>query len=248
MKTGIKENVGKLFNSVISIAVLTIAIVGLFGYVLPAYNGAAGLGVSVGNYTGKVVGSVIGSFNGITKGLEDGAKDGKEDGLSAKDVTVEIKNRFKEIGRLEVMESGVKMHDVNEMGDDYAALYLLKGVAVYTVDLNAVEIKDIGQDKVELILPEIEEELFIDENATEKLAEYQKYPWSGSTKDGYTAYMNSRENIDDAVSTKLNDYTYLMEAAKSSAIKQIAIIANATTNNKKEVIVIFREGDQPDEQ
>ena len=231
----------------LSIVCMIVAVVGVFGYALPAYNNAKNLGVSVGDKTGTIVGNVIGSFDGITTGLAKGTEEGKEEGLSAKDTKSGIRNRFSEIGNLEVLEAGVKLRDVNTLGDDYAALFLLKGVAIYSVNLKDVEINDIDANSVEILLPAINVEIYIDESATEKHAEYQKHSWSGSAEDGFAEYINTRAATDQSVKEKMGYYSNLTEAAQSSAIKQIEIIAKAATGNKKEVVVSFKEGEQADE-
>ncbi len=228
------------------IAGLLCAIACLIGYALPIYQNAKNLGVSIGDKTGAVVGNVIGSFDGITTGLSKGAADGKEEGLSAKDTKSEIRNRFSEIGNLEVLEAGVKLKNVNTLGDDYAALFLLKGVAVYSVNLKDIEINDIDADTLEILLPEITVEVYIDERDTEKLAEYQKRSWTGSAEDGFVEYMNTRSATDQSVRETMEDDAALTEAAEDAAIKQVALIAKAATGNKKEVIVGFKEG-QADE-
>ena len=241
-----KRKSKKIITNILSIALMVVAVVGLFGYAVPAYNNAKNLGISVGDKTGTLVGNVIGSFDGITTGLAKGAEDGKTEGLSAKDTKTEIKNSFSEIGNLEVLEAGVKLRDVNTLGDDYAALFLLKGVAIYSVNLKDVEINDIDTNTVEVLLPAVNVEVYIDESATEKLAEYQKHSWSGSAKDGFVEYMNSRSVMDQSVKETMENYSAMTEAAQSSAIKQIEIIAKAATGNKKEVVVSFKEG-QADE-
>lgn len=238
-----KRKSKKVITNILSIACMVVAVVGVFGYALPAYNNAKNLGISVGDRTGTIVGNVIGSFDGITTGLAKGAEDGKEEGLSAKDTKSEIKNSFSEIGNLEVLEAGVKLNDVNTLGDDYAALFLLKGVAIYSVNLKDVEINDIDSNTVEILLPAINVEIYIDESATEKLAEYQKHSWSGSAKDGFAEYMNTRAATDQSVKETMENNSNLTEAAQSSAIKQIEIIAKAATGNKKEVVVSFNEGE-----
>lgn len=242
-----KQKSKKIIVNILSIAFMVLAVIGVFGYAVPAYNNAKNLGAAVGDKTGNIVGNVIGSYEGITTGLAKGSADGKEEGLSAKDTKSEIKNSFSEIGNLEVLEAGVKLKDVNTLGKDYAALFLLKGVAIYSVNLKDVEINDIDASTVEVILPPVNVEIYIDETATEKLAEYQKHSWSGSTQDGFKEYMNTRDATDQSVKDTMENYANLTEAAESSAIKQIEIIARAATGNKKEIRVSFREGGQADE-
>ena len=226
---------------------MVVAIIGVFGYVVPTYNNAKSLGITVGDKTGSIVGNVIGSYEGVTTGLAKGSSDGKEEGLSAKDTKSEIKNSFSEIGNLEVLEAGVKLKNVNTLGNNYAALFMLKGVAIYSVNLEGVEINDIDLNTGDVILPPLNVEIYIDETETEKLAEYQKHPWSGSTQDGFKEYMNTRNATDKSVKDTLENYASLTEAVEGSAIKQIEIIAKAATGNKKDIHVSFREVGQADE-
>ena len=111
------------------------------------------------------------------------------------------------------------------------------------MDLSKADINDEGTDDIRILLPDVEVEIYIDESETEKLAEYQKHSWTGSTKDGFTAYMNSRAAMDESVKETMNNYAQLKETAEKSAIKQVESIAKAATGNKKSVIVDFKEKD-----
>lgn len=241
MAMRLKGKAKKNAITLLSIALMVVALIGFFGYVIPAYNNAKNIGVSMGDTTGKLVGNVIGSYDGITTGLAKGSADGKEEGLSAKDTKSEIKSSFSEVGILEVLEAGIKLKNVNTIGDEYAVLYVLKGVAIYSVNLKDVEINDVDSSTVEILLPDINVEIYIDESGTEKLAEYQKRSWSGSAKDGFTAYMNTREVADKSVKDTLENYDDLIEVAESSAKKQVEIIAKTATGNKKAVVVRFKK-------
>ena len=247
MAIKLKGKSKKTAITILSIALMVVAIIGVFGYALPAYNNAKNLGISMGDKTGKIVGNVIGSFDGITTGLAKGSEDGKEEGLSAKDTKSEIENSFSDVGNLEVLEAGVKLKDVNTLGDDYAALFLLKGVAIYSVNLKEVEINDVDSSTIEVLLPDINVEIYIDESGTEKLAEYQKHSWSGSAKDGFVEYMNTREAADKSVKETMENYDAMIEAAENSAKKQVGIIAKAATGNKKDIVVKFKKEVQDNE-
>ena len=63
---------------------------------------------------------------------------------------------------------------------------------------------------------------------------------------GFVEDMKSRSVMDQSVKDTMENYSVMTEAAQSSAIKQIEIIAKAATGNKKEVVVSFKEG-QADE-
>lgn len=231
----------------LAIIVAVIMVVALFVFVGPACSNAENLGSDLGGKMGTMVGNAVGSFNGITEGLTKGSQDGKAEGLSAKDTTVEIANNFSKVGNLEVLEAGVTLRNVNTVGEEYAALFLWKGVAIYSVSLEDAEIKDADTGTVEILLPDIDVEIYIDDNATEKLAEYQKHPWSGSAVDGFTEYMNSREVADQSIEDTIENHDALIEAAKSSAKKQVEIIAQAATGNKKDIVVKFKTEAQENE-
>lgn len=242
-----KQKKGKMTIDILVVLLTIAAAVVLFGGVMPAYRNAENLGRDVGSKTGTIVGKAIGSFTGITDGLAKGSQDGKAEGLSAKDTTVEIANNFSEVGNLEVLEAGVTLRNVNTVGEEYAALFLLKGVAIYSVSLRDAEIKDTGTGTVEILLPDVNVEIYIDESATEKLAEYQEHPWSGSAGDGFMEYMNSRQAADQSIKDIIENYDSLIEAAESSARKQVKIIAQAATGNKKEIVVKFKTEAQENE-
>lgn len=240
MEKNVKRKLKKTAITILSVMLMVAAIIGVFGYVVPADANAKNLGASMGDKTGKIVGNAIGSFDGITVGLKKGWESGKNKGLWATDTKSEIKNSFSEAGNLEVLEAGVTLKNVNTLGDDYAALFLLKGVAIYSVNLKEAEINDLDSATVEIWLPNINVEIYIDESETEKLAEYQKNSWTGSAKDGFVQYMNTREATDKSVKDTMENYDVLVEAAEGSAKKQVGIIAKAATGNKKDIIVKFK--------
>lgn len=228
-------------EDILSVAIAVIAAIALFGYIIPSYKNAENLGISVGDKMGTMVGKAVGSYNGITTGFTEGKKNGKKEGLSAKDTKSEIRNSFSEIGNLEVLEAGVKLEDVNTLGNDYAALYFSKGVAIYSINLQNVEIHDADTNKIEVLLPQIDVDVYIDEKETKKLAEYQKHSWTGNAKDGFLEYMNSRSIMDESIEKTMANYSLMMENAQNSAIKQVGNIAKAAVGNKKEVSVRFKE-------
>lgn len=246
MKKDVKKT-RKFGTTILSIVLMFVAFVGLFAYIVPAYKDVKSLGTGLGDMTGEIVGKVLGSFDGITTGIEQGSKDGKEEGLSAKDTKSDIKNSFTEVGNLEVLEAGIKLKDVNTLGDDYAALFLLKGVAIYKIDLTDAEINETSSESIEVLLPDVLVDIYIDESATEKLAEYQKHSWSGSAQDGFQEYMNTRTAMDESVKETMENYDVLIKTAEDSAIKQVGILAKSATGNRKEITVKFKKEVQENE-
>jgi len=246
MANKLKGYAKKTAKTVLSVGLMIVTIVGVFGYIIPICKDAKSFGISTGDKSGKMVGNVIGSYDGVTKGIAEGSGDGKEEGLVAKDTNPKIKNSISEVGNLEVLEAGVKLENVNTLGDDYAALFFLKGVAVFSVNLNEAEINDKDDLTIEILLPEVNVEIYIDERETEKLAEYQKHSWSGSAKDGFVEYMNTRDAVDNSAWDMMENYDALIEVAENSAKKQVEIIAKAAVGNTKDVIVNFKKEVQGD--
>ncbi len=221
----------------------------LFVVVLPFALDSKNLGNSYGGQLGSGVGTAIGSFHGLTSGYNDGKEDGINDALDSKDdIEAAIENSVQEIGKLEVLVAGFSVQNFHEIGKEYASLELLKGNAVFTVDLNYAEIlfnRDGSHITVSLNEPDVD--LYINENDTEQLAEYQKYPWSGSAENGYKAYLNSRANSVSQIKDSMENYDTLMESAKNAAIKEITRLASAVCaytdeDSSRSVTVTFKGG------
>ncbi|MCR4912356.1 MAG: DUF4230 domain-containing protein [Lactobacillus sp.] len=131
------------------------------------------LGKDIGQNVGKSVGIALGSYKGITEGLSDGAKAGKEKGLSAEDTNVSIKNSIEKIGKFDVLVSGVRLTDVHSYSDKYSSIYLIKGSVTFSVDLSMADV-NIEDNDIKVTLPEPEGNLYTDNNAIEKIDEWEK--------------------------------------------------------------------------
>lgn len=207
------------------------------------YNAtAASRGNSIGQETGALVGKAIGSLEGITKGREEGPEAGKAAGLSARDTKADIANEIRKIENLEVLVASVKINDVHSIGEnvDYAALYLLKGDVVFSVDLSQAEIEEQGNG-IQITLPLPHGKLHIDQSQIKKVAEYQKHFFSGRAEDGFDAYLNSMLRVYEASTETLDNYDVLIEAAKKSAEKQVRQLALSVAVNTHQVNVNFKE-------
>lgn len=198
---------------------------------------------SMGTVVGQLTGSQKGKFDGSLEALanyREACAEGKEEGLSAEDTVVEVANKMKEVKRLEVLVASVKLNDISTIGDDYAALYLLKGDAVFTVDLSKAEITE-ETDGLHIMLPRLDVDPIIDESKVEKVDEYQKWSFSGKTEDGFNAYLNStRKLIEESKETLANDASLKM-IAEEAAIKQVTQLANSVAVEKRDIIVSFKE-------
>lgn len=201
---------------------------------------ADNIGNGIGSGAGKMTGLAAGSFRGVTEGLESGAKAGKDAGLNSDDMTVEISRTVKEVGNLEVLVANVEIPDYHEVGKKYAALYLFRGSAVFSVDLMEASVSKTADGEVIILLPEPKAVVNINDSETELLAEYQRKFFNGSADDGFQAYLNSLRLIDQIALEKVSNYQMLMDMAKSSARKQVEMLSKNVCINCSRITVLFR--------
>lgn len=236
-----KDSRGKRGKGKAAIGIIcSILLIGLLAVV---GHKAVTVGTDAGNAAGTFVGKVTGSFEGITQGLASGYKAGIEQGLSAEDTNIEV-SEITGMGKLEVMVA--EDHIVNnfEEGDDYKALFVYKGKARFSVDLSQAEIISDGVS-ITIKLPDPEVDFVIDENASEKMVEWQKYFWSGNMEAGYIGYMNTMSQIKDNAAEEMKSNQYLMQQAKDSAKSQVEMLARSANMGEKQIRVEFKEEEQP---
>lgn len=212
----------------------------VYRYEENAKNCAEKFGTSVGAETGELVGKAVGSWQGMTKGRVEGQAAGKEKGLSAEDTQADMAVELKEVGKLEVLVASVSLMDLHSVSEDYMALYLLKGDAVVTVDLNAAII-ETKEDTVYITLPQPEIEPRIDQSKMQKEAEYQKSKFKGSAEDGMEAYINSMNRMVIEVKETLVNYDALLEEARQLAEKQVRQIVESSMINGKSIAIGFEQ-------
>ena len=223
-------------NVICALVVALIACVLL--YVISLSFKANTIGDSLGNSLGHRTGQVAGSFQALTD-YEEAYSEGKEEGLSAEDTSAEIVNKMMEIENLEVLVASVKLHDFHTIKDDYAALYFMKADAIFTVDLSKAEIfESKGIIYINLPEPEMRLEKTSD---VEKLADYQKWGWTGAAKDGVEAYINTYNKLNEVSKDTLSNYPELIKAAEESAKKQVKELVTSVSMIKKEISVEFME-------
>ena len=235
-----KMPIGKLVKKVSSdilLIAIPVAALCIFGYL---YIRAEEIGGEIGTTAGRAAGRFTGSYEGITEGLAEGAEEGKEEGLSAKDTTVDIGNKVRNMGKLEVLSASVVLHDVIKDSDKYSSLLAFYGDITFSVDLYEAEI-DIDGSTYNVTIPPPKSTVRIDDRRSEQLAKDMKYQWSGSNKDGYTAAMNSVDQLTIKAEESINNYDYLMESAKSSAQKQIEFLIQSATKEEVVVHVSFKD-------
>lgn len=201
---------------------------------------AQNLGNDVGSTMGRATGKAIGAVAGVTKGSQDGYEAGKAEGLSAEDTKTKISNTIREAANLEVLVASVKLSDIHSVGDDYKALYLLRGNAVFSVDLGKAIVEE-RDDGVYITIPQPEMELIIDQSRIKQEAMFQKYKFSGDAESGLDAYINSMKKIVQESSSALSNYDSLIKSAKTAAKKQVEQLANSVAVNQRTVYVSFQE-------
>lgn len=226
-------------NLKLIVILLVIAAVAVLGFAIYIWSQAKTYGEDSGKKTGKIVGTAVGSWEGFSEGKE-GREDGKADGLSASDTVVKMQSSFHEITNLQVLVSSIKLNDYHKLEEKYAALYLLKRDAVFTVDLSkaVIDVNENG-DAWYIRLPQPEVTVYIDDRYTKKVAEYQKKFFNGSAEDGFNAYINSMSNLESKAKDSIEEDGSLMKCARDSAEKQIKRLAKMARVNDKEPIIVW---------
>ena len=227
---------------VVLITILALILV----FVINVRLNAQSTGSIIGERTGTLVGRAVGSYEGLTEGRREGREAGKKRGLSAEDTTVDLSGKIHEVEKLEVLIASGTFSDVLAVGEkedpDYAALISMKYNAVFTVNLENADI-ELKADGLHILLdqPELE---FNPIGETSKRNEYQRHGWTGTAKAGYEAAINSTNEIKTKATEKLAGDESLMDAARSSAITQLAQLVNAVSLSKPRVFVEFRSGEE----
>ena len=214
----------------------------VLSFINSLHTHASESGEILGATAGKAVGLAVGSFDGITRGTAAGFQDGKAAGLSRQDTAVKIED-IKKIGKLEVFVATTSMENLNKLGDDYAALYLLKGEVVFTVDLEEAV---FDSETSSIMIPKPEATTYINTSEIQKAAEYQKMFFAGSTEDGFTTYINSLQTIDKEYEKSIANDDYLQNSAREAAIRQVKLLAENSRMKGGEINVIFLENTTKD--
>ena len=206
---------------------------------------AESIGSRLGTDTGSAVGKAIGSFQGMTKGRKEGNEAGKAAGLKAEDTEAVVSNQLQQIENLEVLVASVKLSNFHEIGKEdshryYAALYLVNGNVVFTVDMSQAEIS-AQSDDLHIKLPKPKGTLYLDDSSVEKVAEYQTKIFNGSAEDGFDAYLNTMTKVQETSEETLANYEALVSAAEQAATNQVTLLAKAASNNYDQVIITFAD-------
>ena len=204
---------------------------------------AKSIGSTLGSETGSLVGKAIGSLQGMTDGKSKGTDAGKEAGLSAEDTEAVVSNQLHQLENLEVLVASVKLSNFHEIGQKdsyryYAALYLVNGNVVFTVDMSQAKISMQSKD-LYITLPKPKGSLYLDDSSVEKVAEYQTKLFNGDAEDGFDAYLNTMTKIQEASEETLDNYKTLVSAAEKAAKNQVTLLAKSASNDYDQIIITF---------
>ena len=203
-------------------------------------NRAQELGTEIGTGIGEKVGVVKGYTEALSAEIPQGKEDGKEEGLSAKDTVIVVQEKMKEVAKLEVLVASVSLDNFHTLGEKYAALYLIKSDAVFSVDLSNLLVDKID-DKLYVTVPKIDIECHDDPRESMQIAEWQKGHFSGNAEDGFDAYLNSMQQISDNREAELAKNETLMTMAKASAKKQLERLLSSICGNAIQIEITFKE-------
>lgn len=206
---------------------------------------AISFGNERGSEAGSFVGKAIGSLQGMKDGFDKGWTAGKEAGLSAEDTEAVVSNQLHKIESLEVLVASVKLSNFHSIGQEdsykyYAALYLVNGNVVFTVDMNQAEIS-AQSDDLYITLPQPEGSLYLDDSSVEKVAEYQTKLFNGDAEDGFDAYLNTMKKMQEASEETLDNYEVLISSAREAAERQVTLLAKSASNNYDQIVITFKD-------
>ena len=213
-------------------------------YAISLRINASSMGGGLGSSAGSLVGKAIGSLEGMTTGRVEGITAGKEAGLSAEDTEAEIANQIQQVENLEVLVASVKLSNFHTIGNEdnpnYAALYLVNGNVVFTVDMSVAEIT-VQEDGLHIVLPKPVGTLYLDDSSVEKVAEYQKKFFNGSAEDGFDAYLNTMAKMQEATEETLDNYDVLISSAREAAVNQVTLLAQSVSTSYDNVVIEWAE-------
>ena len=138
------------------------------------------------------------------------------------------------------MAANAKIHNVNKVGDKYAALYELGADVIFSVDISKASVLT-GDNSIEIRLPKPDVEINIDSTRTRLVAFRQKGWFSGTTEDGLTEYLNSINQLQENAQETLANYEWLEQRAEESASDQIVMLTGFVTEKGKKIEVRFEE-------
>lgn len=237
------NKISKKFPKITSFGMVLVLMAILLIFTFYWWINARSIGNEIGSDTGSIVGKAVGSFLGMTDGKKKGEQAGRDAGLKAEDTAAVISNQLHQLENLEVLVASVKLSNFHSVGQEksskyYAALYLVNGNAVFTVDMSQADISARSGD-LYIKLPKPKGSLYLDDSSVEKVAEYQTKLFNGSAEDGFDAYLNTMTKMQEASEETLDNYEALILAAKKAATNQVTLLATAASNDYDQIHITF---------
>ena len=233
---------------IVLVIILATTIGAVFFVIKPVCDGVDDISAEIGSTTGHIVGLGVESFIWPVAAAE-GLDEGREEGLAAEDTEVYVEHRIESLGsgRLEVLSADLNLHDTLKMGEElltgvyYAELYEIKGKIIFSVDLNNVDIKYSGSNKVIVTIPKPDAEVAIDAGSAERTAVYQSVIGAiiTSPDDGIRAKLNSRAA--QLKADYISEYPELLSEAEAEAEIQIQTLAEAVIIDREVVVKVQGE-------
>ena len=240
--------ISKILIPMILAALCFIALVFLFTSILPLTQIAENVGKTTGENTGQIVGWAVGSVEGAIDGVPVGYQDGKAAGLNADDTVAEIANKIEQnvcgLGQLDVLAANVDLTTYHEVGKKYGALYLLRGSAVFSIDLSKAKITYNDRDGIiSIVLPQPGVEVKIDPSETKRIAEWERKYFNGTDSEGAQAYLNSFGAFSSKSVDTIENYQDLLSLASESAKEQVKAFADAARGNTNILVTVSMDSD-----
>ena len=171
----------------------------------------------------------------FTKNFEDVINDAENKANTPK-VTVTVEETFKNVGKLEVLTAEVKTYYEHEKGN-YAALYILNGDGVFTVDLSKAQF-EIDENIVNIKLPRPALDIRF-KDLPKKIAEYEGFDFLVSSDDAYKGYTAAQTELIKNIKDKMVNYHMLLESAENSAKKSMKLLVQSIKGNDVEITIDF---------
>ncbi len=195
---------------------------------------ADSIGSSIGAVPGKAVGMAVGSYEGWEVG--------KKEATEHPEVTVDIKSRLNEVGKLEVLKVSAK--EDNFMTEkDLAKCQIVVVDVVYSIDLQKATFEETA-DELLVTLPHPECDTYFNESKTKTLFETSSSFWSnGSAQYGWESGINVRKKLREKTEDKFKKDEEIVKKAERAGEQEVKnFVSSIRLDKSKPVIVRYAEG------
>lgn len=195
----------------------------------------------VGSRVGMAAGTGTGVISAVTEDIPQGVNDGTEAGLSAEDTVVEVLGILRKSNELEVLSASLQITDTQSISNSYQVIYKGDAYLSCSIDMSKVQVNyNPETGSIDILLPEINNDLSIDLNSIDKLAERKEFSFKVKANDGAKAFQNSYKAISEKTFEELDNYEWLKQEAEDAAKKQVRNLVSNLGVLKKNVNVYFQ--------